>query len=90
MVFIFDTHQSFRPSWHFVVDCAAGRGRRDIIHWWILGQLIHLSPAANLVKVLAPVMSVEVEVWLWVIGIYPDLSQYPGVYCAHELLPNDI
>lgn len=33
---------------------------------------------------------VEVDEWLWVLGIDPDLAYNAGVYRAHELLAEDI
>lgn len=53
-------------------------------------QLILFGPATDGVKVFTSMLSVEVNIGLRILGVNPDLTQYPTVHGAHELLTQNI
>lgn len=56
----------------------------------ILGQLVHLRPMTNLLKVLAFMAGADVDKGLGIFGVDPDMAQYTSVNRAHQLLPDNI
>lgn len=60
------------------------------IRWHIFCQLILLRPLPELLEIAALVLSVEVNEWLWMVRVGPDLAKDAHVDGAHELLPQDV
>ena len=55
-----------------------------------LGQLVLLRPRADLVKVATLVLRVEVNEWLGMVRVNPDLAQDSDINTAHQLLTENI
>lgn len=53
-------------------------------------NLILFDPLANILKILAFVITFEIYVGLWAFRVDPDLANYTGVDGAHELLSKNI
>ena len=77
-------------SRHFCIDSISLRWWLQKVYRRILRQLVLFRPVTNGIEVLAPVLSVEVNVRLRAFGIDPDLTQNSTVDCAHELLAKNI
>lgn len=56
----------------------------------ILRELVYLCPTTDLLKVLAGMASAEINKWLWVVRVYPDLAQDSSVNCTHQLLAESV
>lgn len=65
------------------------RGLEEIIRH-SLRKLILLCPLADLLKVAALVLRVEVDEGFGVFGVNPNLTQDSHVHAAHQLLADDI
>lgn len=64
--------------------------RLQEIRWNFFRQLILFCPLSELLKIAALVLGVEVDEWLRMVGVYPELTENANVDGAHELLAYDI
>lgn len=72
------------------VDAIPHLWRLQEILWDVFRQLILLRPLTKLLKVAALVLGVEVDEWLGMVGVYPELTEDANVDGTHELLAYDI
>jgi hypothetical protein len=79
-----------RQSRNLGVDAIPRLGRLQEIRWDVFRQLVLLSPLSELLEVAALVLGIEVDEWLGMVGVYPELTEDANIHGAHELLPYDI
>lgn len=72
------------------VDVIPHLRRLQEIRWNLLRQLILLCPLSKLLEIAAFVLSVEVDKWLGMVGVYPELTEDANIDGAHELLADDV
>lgn len=75
---------------HLRVNAIPFLGRLQEIRWHLLWQLSPLSPLADLFKIAASMLCVEIHERLRMLRVQPDLAKDTRIESAHELLADDV
>lgn len=81
---------SLQQSRNLGVNAVSHLGRFKEIQRNVFRQLVLLCPLPDLLKIAALVLCVEVDKWLGVVRVYPELPEDADVDGAHQLLAQDI
>lgn len=72
------------------IHCVTFRRRLQEVGRYMSWNLSLFSPVSHSIKILTLMIRIEIDMWLWSFGVYPNLAHYTNINCAHQLLADDI